>query len=105
MFHQHLLGHGRSFGTHLPMASLELAFDGDAAAQDYRRSLNLSEGIVFVDYGRNDRRFHREVFSSNPDDVLVVRCTCDQKKSVSFNLSFAPLTLPGDITVEGADTL
>jgi alpha-L-fucosidase 2 len=105
MCQQHLLGHGTSFGTHLPMASLELAFDGDAQAQDYRRSLNLGEGIAYVDYKRNDHRFHREVFSSNPDDVLVVRCTCDQKKSVSFNLSFAPLTLPGDVTVEGPDTL
>jgi alpha-L-fucosidase 2 len=102
---QHLLGQGRSFGTHLPMASLELAFDGDATAQDYRRSLNLGEAIAYVDYKRSGRRFYREVFSSNPDDILVLRHIGDQPKSVSFNLSFATLTLPGEITVEGTDTL
>jgi alpha-L-fucosidase 2 len=102
---QHLLGHAGSFGTHLPMASLQLAFEGDAPTQRYRRSLNLDEGIAYVDYSSNDRRIHREVFSSNPDDVLVLRHTCDQQKSVSFNLSFAKLTLPGEVTVEDTDTL
>ena len=36
---------------------------------------------------------------------LSLRHTCDQPKSVSFSLSFATLTLPGEVTVEGADTL
>ena len=102
---QHLLGNPDSFGTHLPMASLELAFEGDEPAQDYRRSLHLGEAIAYVDYRRNNRRFHREVFVSNPDDVLILRHTCDQPKSISFNLSFAKLTLPGEVTVEGSDTL
>jgi alpha-L-fucosidase 2 len=102
---QHLLGNPGSFGTHLSMASLELAFEGDETVQDYRRSLHLGEAIACVDYTRNDRRFHREVFSSNPDDVLVLRHTCDQPKSVSFSLAFAKLTLPGEVTVEDGDTL
>jgi alpha-L-fucosidase 2 len=102
---QHLLGHAGSFGTNLPMASLQLTFEEDAPTQHYRRSLNLGEAIAYVDYKRSGRRFHREVFSSNPDDVLVFRHTCDQPKSVSFNLSFAKLLLPGEVTVEGTDTL
>ena len=40
---QHLLGHSSSFGTNLPMASLQLTFAGDAPTQRYRRSLNLGE--------------------------------------------------------------
>jgi alpha-L-fucosidase 2 len=102
---QHLLGKPKSFGTNLPMAALEIAFDGEAAAQGYRRSLDLDEAIAHVDYNRNGHHIHREVFSSNPDDVLIVRHTCDQPGSVSFNLSFANMTLPGEITVEGGDTL
>ncbi len=102
---RHLLGNPRSFGTNLPMATLEMVFEGDAAAKDYNRSLDLDEAIAHVDYTHSDRRFHREVFSSNPDDVLIVRHTCTQPKSVSFNLSFAKLTLPGEVTVEGGDTL
>lgn len=102
---QHLLGNSGSFGTHLPLASFELAFEGDEPAQGYRRSLNLDEAIAYVDYTRNNRRFHREVFSSNPDDILVVHHTGEQPKSVSFSLSFAKQTLPGEVTVENGDTL
>lgn len=102
---QHLLGKPTSFGTHLPLATLQLAFDGDAPVRGYRRSLNLGEAIAYVDYTRNGLRFHREVFSSNPDDVLVVRQTCDQPKSLNFTLSFAKLSLPGEVAVEGQDTL
>jgi alpha-L-fucosidase 2 len=103
---QHLLGKATSFGTNLPMATLSLAFEGeDAPVQDYRRSLSLDEALVSVDYTRNGLRFHREVFSSNPDNLLILRQTCDRPKSINCNLSFAPLALPGDVTVEGADTL
>jgi alpha-L-fucosidase 2 len=102
---QHLLGNRESFGTNLPMATLELALPGDAPIEDYRRSLNLDEALVYVDYTRSGLRFHREVFASNPDDVLIVRHTCDRPKSVNCNLSFAKLTLPGDVTIEGRDTL
>jgi len=102
---QHLLGHGKSFGTHLPMATLELALQGDGPVQDYRRSLNLDEALVYVDYTRSGLRFHREIFSSNPDDVFVVRQTCDRPKSINCSVSFAKLTLPGNVTIEGSDTL
>jgi len=102
---QHLLGIPDSFGTHLPMATLELAFDGEAPTQDYRRSLNLDEAIAYVDYTREGRHFHREVFSSNPDDILVARLTCDQPKSISCTVSFAKLILPGEVTVEDGHTL
>jgi alpha-L-fucosidase 2 len=102
---QHLLGNGKSFGTHLPMATLELALQGDGPVQDYRRSLNLDEALVYVDYTRSGLRFHREIFSSNPDDVFVVRQTCDRPKSINCSVSFAKLTLPGNVTIEGSDTL
>ena len=102
---QHLLGNRASFGTNLPMATLELALPGDTPVQDYRRSLNLDEALVYVDYTRSGLRFHREVFASNPDGVLIVRHTCDRPKSVNCNLSFAKLTLPGSVTIEGSDTL
>jgi alpha-L-fucosidase 2 len=102
---QHLLGNPGSFGTNLPMASLQLDFEGDAPVQDYRRSLSLDEAIAFVDYTRDGYRFHREVFSSNPDNIMILHHTCDQPRSINVDLSFATLTLPGDVSVEGNDTL
>jgi len=102
---QHLLGRPDSFGTHLPMASLQLKFNGDTPAQNYRRSLNLDEAIAYVDYTRGNLRFHREVFSSNPADSLVIRIACNRPGSINCSISFAKLTPPGEVTIEGSDTL
>ena len=102
---QHLLGSPASFGTHLPMASLQIAFAGDNSPSRYRRSLNLDEAIAHVDYTSDKLRFQREVFSSNPADVLVTRLTCDHPASVSCDISFANLALPGEVTVESNETL
>jgi alpha-L-fucosidase 2 len=98
---EHLLGRPDSFGTNLPMANLELTFDEDGSVQNYRRSLDLDEAIAHVDYTRGARSFHREIFSSNPDDVLVVRLRCSHPKSISCAISFGTLILPGEVTREG----
>jgi alpha-L-fucosidase 2 len=98
---EHLLGRQDSFGTNLPMANLELTFDEDGSVQNYRRSLDLDEAIAHVDYTRGARSFHREIFSSNPDDVLVVHLRCSHPKSIRCAISFGTLILPGEVTREG----
>jgi alpha-L-fucosidase 2 len=102
---QHLLGRPASFGTHLPMASLQVAFSGETAPQRYRRSLDLDEAIAHMDCTRGNLRFHREIFSSNPADALIAHLTCDQPASITCDVSFANLVLPGEVAIEGSDTL
>jgi len=102
---QHLLGRPASFGTHLPMASLQIACNGQTSPNQYRRSLNLEEAIAYVGYTSGNLRFHREVFSSNPADVLITRLSCNQPSSIHCEISFANLALPGEITLDGSDTL
>jgi alpha-L-fucosidase 2 len=97
---EHLLGKPDSFGTNLPMATLELAFDEVNAVQNYRRSLDLDEAIAHVDYTSTGLRFYREIFASNPDDALVVRMTCSQPKSINCQISFGKLSLPGEVTTD-----
>lgn len=101
----HLLGRGDSFGTHLPMANLELALDDVGPVQNYRRSLDIDEAIAHVSYMRGDLHFRREVFASNPDDVLVVRITSSRKKGIHGRVSFGKLILPGSVAVEDGNTL
>ena len=102
---EHLLGRPESFGTNLPMVDLELAFGGGGVAQSYRRSLDLDEAIAHIDYTRDGLQFHLEIFSSNPDDVLVMHQTCSRAKSLSCRISFGRLAVPGEVTREGNDTL
>jgi alpha-L-fucosidase 2 len=101
---QHLLGRMESFGTNLPMAHLELAFNEENPVQNYRRSLDLDEAIAHVQYTRASARFHREVFASNPDDALVIHQSSDRKGSIDCGVSFGALDLPGEVRVDG-DTL
>lgn len=102
---EHLLGQGHSFGTNLPMFDLEIAFDGSGDVRKYRRSLDLDEAIAHVDYTQGDLQFHREIFSSNPDDVLVARITCNKKRSIQGSVSFGKSILPGNVIIDGGDTL
>jgi alpha-L-fucosidase 2 len=67
-----------------PLGDLWLDFGNDAASSDYRRELNLAEGVVSVRHRSGGVRFHREIFSSTPDQVMVVRLECDKAGGLSF---------------------
>src|SRR4051812_18216365 len=67
-----------------PLGDLRIHFDGHENATDYRRELNLSDGTASVNYKLNGVSYQREVFSSFPDQVLVVRLTADKPGSISF---------------------
>jgi alpha-L-fucosidase 2 len=68
-----------------PLGDLNLAISGHDSATEYRRELNLATGIVRVSYRLNNATCTREVFSSAPDQVLVVRISCDKPGLVSFH--------------------
>lgn len=68
-----------------PLGDLNLTFAGDDNVADYRRELNLVTGVVRITYRIGDAACTREMFSSVPDQVLVVRLTCDQPGRLSFH--------------------
>ena len=68
-----------------PLGDLNITFAGEDNATDYRRELNLATGVVRVTYRIGDATYMREVFSSAPDQVLVVRLTCDKPGCLSFH--------------------
>jgi alpha-L-fucosidase 2 len=76
--------------TYLPMGDLELAFDvpgasGPTEIRDYRRMLDLDRGVAGVRYSIEDVVYNREVFVSQPDQVLVVRITASRPGSLGFS--------------------
>lgn len=85
---KYLRGTPHSFGTHLPIGDFKLDFIYSGKGMtDYRRSLSLNEGVSKVSYRVGDVRYTRESFSTNPDDVIVMRMSADKKKSFSAILS------------------
>jgi alpha-L-fucosidase 2 len=67
-----------------PFGDLRLHFAGHQNAVGYRRALDLDAGVASVSYRVNDANYTREVFSSYPDQVLVVRLTCDKPGRLTF---------------------
>jgi alpha-L-fucosidase 2 len=68
-----------------PFGDLRLSFPGHDEPSDYRRELDIDSSLATVRYRVGDTRFVREVFCSFPDQVIVVRLTCDQPGQLTFN--------------------
>jgi alpha-L-fucosidase 2 len=68
-----------------PLGDLNIEFSGLDSASDYRRELNLATGVVRVSYHLGETGCFREVFSSAPDQAIVVRISCDKPGLVSFD--------------------
>ena len=84
-----------------PLGDLNIEFSGLETVSDYRRELNLATGIVRVTYRVGDAGCTREVFSSTPDQAIVVRIACDTPGLVSFR---ATLTREQDGETDGRRT-
>jgi alpha-L-fucosidase 2 len=59
---------------------------GSEATTDYRRELDLATGIVSVRYRVGEATFTREAFVSSPDQLLVLRLTCDRPGQLSLRV-------------------
>lgn len=71
--------------AYLPLGDLRLDFGNVESATDYRRNLDLDRAVATVHYRVGDAVFTREVFSSFPDQVIVVRVTADKPGRISFS--------------------
>lgn len=57
------------------LGDLRLSFPDAASPADYRRELDLDTGIALVRYTVDGTEYTREVFSSAPDQVIVLHMT------------------------------
>ena len=67
-----------------PFGDLLLDFPGHDDNSDYRRQLDIDSAVATVSYRVGDVTFTREVFSSFPDQVIVVRLSCDKPGQLTF---------------------
>lgn len=66
------------------LGSLALDFPDDGVVSNYRRSLDIDQAIATTRYTRGGVSYTREVFSSRPDQAVVVRITADKPGSISL---------------------
>ncbi|MEU5564842.1 glycosyl hydrolase family 95 catalytic domain-containing protein [Micromonospora musae] len=65
------------FGSFGLLAQVRIALTGHTpdAYTDYRRALDLSNGLVSARYRIGKTTYRRELYASHPDDVIVLRLT------------------------------
>lgn len=80
-----------------PFGNLRLKFEGLKDVSDYRRELNLDEGIAKVRYKAGDVTYTREVFSSAPDQAIIVRIATDKPGRINMTVTMDS-PHPGAIT-------
>lgn len=69
-----------------PAGDLLIHFPGHEYFSHYKRILDISTAIATVSYEVNGVHYKRELFTSFPDQVIVVRITADKPKMISCKL-------------------
>jgi alpha-L-fucosidase 2 len=85
-----IIGPRGETGSYQTLGDMQLSFDyGRADVSNYRRELNIETAIAKTTFTIGSVTYTREIFSSKPDEALVVRLTASKPASltVNFNLS------------------
>lgn len=77
--------HGSMFQI---VGNLNLSFNGNEKYTSYYRELDLEKAVFTTTFKVGDVNFKREVFVSQPDQVIVVRLTADKPGKLSFSANF-----------------
>ncbi|HCC70718.1 MAG TPA: alpha-L-fucosidase [Bacteroidales bacterium] len=85
LFGRHLMGYPVEQQKYQSAADLHIFFDRKDKVKQYRRWLDLTTGIVHVEYLTDDNiLYKREIFASSPDQAIITRFSSDKKNKISF---------------------
>ncbi|HEY5509186.1 MAG TPA: glycoside hydrolase family 95 protein [Paludibacter sp.] len=87
-----------------PLGNIFLNFDNTTDYSNYKRELDLDRATISIKYKVGNVNFTREIFASNPDQVIVMRIYGDKKASVTFTVS-TNTQLQGKTVAEGNNLL
>ncbi|MCZ2150601.1 MAG: glycoside hydrolase family 95 protein [Bryobacterales bacterium] len=82
-----LIATPRRMPPYQPLGDLHLRFPGHESFQDYRRELDLGAAIARTTYRSGNVRYTREVFSSAPDQAIIIRLTASKPAGLRFTAS------------------
>ena len=100
----------RGYGDYQTFGDVLIDFAPTQKVEQYRRELQLDDGVARVAFEAGGEHYAREYFASYPDGVIVVRLTADQPGRISFRVRFSipdnrsrvQRASPGRLTVTGA---
>jgi alpha-L-fucosidase 2 len=81
-------GHGNGatvpFGCFQTLGDLWIDFENQEEYQDYRRELDMDDAMARVSYTQNGVTYLREIFISEPDQIMVIKITANKPGKISF---------------------
>ena len=93
------------YGHYQPLGDLRLTFEpGGDPVTGYRRQLDLDRAMTTTTFCVGDATFMREAFASAPDQVIVIRLTCDKPGLLSCRIDLGRAKA-ATTRVVGADRL
>jgi alpha-L-fucosidase 2 len=92
---------GNPAASYQALGDIYLDFGPQRGLANYRRELDIEEAIARVSYTANQINFLREVFSSAPDQSIVIRLTADKAGSLSFTTHLSRAGSKAVILAEG----
>lgn len=94
MAREKMMGDKKVSSNYQTLGDMQLDFElpkGDIS--NYRRELDIDSAVATVKYTAGNVSFTREVFSSAPDQALMMRITSNKQGALTFNIK---LSRPGN---------
>lgn len=90
----------------MPMGDLHIrqTYKDEGATTYYYRDLNLNTAVATTSYEIKGVRYIREIFTSAPDSVMVIRITASKPAQLTLDLSLTSL-LKNNVLAEGNNQL
>jgi alpha-L-fucosidase 2 len=80
---------GRLHQCYQPLGDLFITNNSSGKITDYSRELNISEAIQKTVYKQNGVSVEREIFASNPDNLIVIRFKSNKSKALNITLNLS----------------
>ncbi|MCI9845473.1 glycosyl hydrolase family 95 catalytic domain-containing protein [Flavobacterium pectinovorum] len=80
-----ITSHGQVYQS---IGNLILTVPGHEKFTDFYRELDLKTAVATTRYKVDGVAFKREIFTSFPDQLIIIRLTSDKKRAINFNTSF-----------------
>lgn len=84
------------FGCFQTLGDLWIDFEKQNTYTNYKRELDLDKALVTISYTQDNVNYTREIFISQPNQLMVVKLTADKPNKISFKSS---LTRPENASI------
>ena len=91
--------------SYMPLGDLMIHEDfGEAKPEAYSRELNIQQAVALTSFVIDGVKYQREIFTSAPANIMVIRLTASQKAKLNFDIT-AKSILHFNVSANGKDEL